>query len=132
VPGARCAGNAGPGHLRGERRAAGGYSHSGAIGGRQQIRGQLVKTLAAVGTLLLAAGVLLMTVPLHHGTIPQWNGLCTSGVGQIGQLIDSTAQQDCGSVSLADHLIGWLIGGGLAALAAASLLWLTRQHRASA
>jgi hypothetical protein len=91
----------------------------------------LVAALSVLGGLLLAAGLLLMTVPLHDGTIPQWNGLCSSGIGQIGQLIDSSAQQDCGAVSLADHLIGWLIGGGLLALAAAVLLWLTGQRRAS-
>jgi hypothetical protein len=91
-----------------------------------------VKTLAALGVALLAGGVLLMTVPLHHGTIPQWNGLCSSDVGQVGQLFDSSAQHDCSSVSLADHLIGWLIGGGLVALGAAALLWLAHQRRASA
>jgi hypothetical protein len=91
-----------------------------------------VKALVALGALLLTAGVLLLTVPLHDGTIPQWNGLCSSGIGQIGQLIDSSAQQDCGAVNVADHLIGWLIGGGIAALAASALLWLARQRRASA
>jgi hypothetical protein len=91
-----------------------------------------VVAVSVLGGLLLVAGILLMTVPLHDGTIPQWNGLCSSDIGQIGQLIDSSAQQDCGAVSLADHLIGWLIGGGLVALAAAAALWLTGQRRASA
>ncbi len=79
--------------------------------------------LAVIGVLLVVAGILLVTVPFDHGTIPQWNGLCSSGIGQIGQLIDSSAQQDCGAVSLADHLIGWLIGGGIVLLAASGLLW---------
>ena len=77
---------------------------------------------AAAGGLLTIGAVLLVTVPFHHGTIPQWNGVCSSGIGQIGQLFDSTAQQDCGMVSLADHLIGWLFAGGILALAAAAQL----------
>ena len=84
--------------------------------------------VAVIGGLLIVAGVLLVTVPLHHGTIPQWNGLCSSDVGQLGQFIDSSAQQDCSEVSLADHLIGWLFGGGIL-LVAAGLFWLTRRPR---
>jgi hypothetical protein len=84
--------------------------------------------LAVIGGLLVTAGVLLVTVPLHHGTIPQWNALCSSDVGQIGQFIDASAQQDCTEVSLADHLIGWLFGGGILLLAA-GLFWLGRRPR---
>jgi hypothetical protein len=91
-----------------------------------------VTILAAIGGLLTLVGILLATVPLHHGTIPQWNGLCSSGVGQIGQLLDSSAQQDCGAVSLADHLIGWLLGAGILALTASALLWISRRPRGSA
>jgi hypothetical protein len=80
------------------------------------------KVLAVAGGLLMVVGILLATVPLDHGTIPQWNGLCTSSVGQLGQLLDPSAQQDCGAVGLADHLIGWLLGGGILALAAAAAL----------
>ena len=86
--------------------------------------------LAVAGVLLLAAGVLLVTVPLRHGTIPQWNGLCSSDLGQIGQFLDSSAQQDCGRVSLADHLIGWLFAGGILALAASALVWMRRPRPA--
>jgi len=88
--------------------------------------------LAALGGLLTLVGILLATVPLDHGTISQWNGLCSSGVGQLGQLLDPSAQRDCGAVSLADHLIGWLLGGGILALAAAGLLWLSRRAGPSA
>lgn len=91
-----------------------------------------MKALVAVGVLLLASGVLLITVPLHDGTIPQWNGLCSSGIGQFGQLIDASAQRDCGEAGFADHLIGWLIGGGSAMLAASVVLWIARKRRASA
>jgi hypothetical protein len=87
--------------------------------------------LAAAGGLLTVLGVLLVTIPFHHGTIPQWNGLCSSGVGQIGQLLDSSAQRDCGMVSLADHLIGWLLALGIVALAASGLLWMRARPRSS-
>jgi hypothetical protein len=86
--------------------------------------------LAAVGGVATVGGVLLVTVPFHHGTVPQWNGVCSSGIGQIGQFFDSTAQQDCGLVSLADHLIGWLFAGGALALAASALLWARRPRAA--
>jgi hypothetical protein len=86
--------------------------------------------LAVVGGVATIGAVLLVTVPFHHGTVPQWNGVCSSGVGQIGQLFDSTAQRDCGLVSVADHLIGWLLVGGLLALAASALLWLRRPRAA--
>jgi hypothetical protein len=33
-------------------------------------------------------------------------------------------------VSLADHLIGWLFGLGILALATSALLWMTRQRGA--
>jgi hypothetical protein len=81
-----------------------------------------VRTLASAGGLLAAVGVLLAIIPLDHGTIPQWNGLCNSGLGQLGQLLDTSARQDCGAVGLADHAIGWLIGFGTVGLAAALVL----------
>ena len=89
------------------------------------------KILAAAGGLLTVVGILLATVPFHHGTIPQWNGLCTSGVGQLGQLLDPSAQRDCGAVSLADHLIGWLLGAGILTMAASGLLWIRAGARRS-
>jgi hypothetical protein len=89
------------------------------------------KILAVVGGLLTVAGILLATVPFHDGTIPQWNGLCFSGAGQIGQLLDPSAQRDCGVVSLADHLIGWLLGVGILMLAGSGLLWIKGGARRS-
>jgi hypothetical protein len=88
---------------------------------------RLVITIAVCGVLMTAAGVLLAIVPVHHQTIPQWNALCTSGAGQIGQFFDSTAQRDCGMAGFADHLIGWLLGTGVIAVAAAGVLWLARR-----
>jgi hypothetical protein len=79
--------------------------------------------LAVVGALLALAGILLITVPFHDGTIPQWNALCSSDIGQIGQVLDSSAQHDCGMVSLADHLMGWLFALGILALGGSALLW---------
>jgi len=87
-------------------------------------------TLAVAGALLTLGGVVLLTVPFHDGTIPQWNALCSSDVGQIGQIIDNSAQHDCGMVSLADHLMGWLLGLGIVALAGSGLLWLARARPA--
>jgi hypothetical protein len=89
-------------------------------------RNGLVISLCAVGGVLAVAGLLLAVVPLDHGTISQWNGLCTTGIGQLGQLLDPSARQDCGVVGLADHLIGWLLGCGIAALAAAAVLAVVR------
>ncbi|HXW86794.1 MAG TPA: hypothetical protein VEJ42_00905 [Streptosporangiaceae bacterium] len=86
-----------------------------------------VKTLASTGGVLAAAGVLLYVVPLDYGTIPQWNSLCSSGIGQLGQLLDNGARQDCGVVGLADHLIGVLIGVGAACLIAAFVLAIRGQ-----
>jgi hypothetical protein len=89
------------------------------------------KILAVTGGLLTVVGIVLATVPFHHGTISQWNGLCSSDVGQIGQVLDPSAQRDCGAVSLADHLIGWLLGGGILILAGSALLWIRSGARRS-
>jgi uncharacterized membrane protein HdeD (DUF308 family) len=86
--------------------------------------------LAVLGALLTLAGIALVTVRFHQGTIPQWNGLCSSDLGQIGQLLDGSAQHDCGMVSAADHVIGWLFALGLLGLAASALLWLARPRMA--
>lgn len=81
-----------------------------------------VKALMIIGGVLPVVGILIDVVPFDYGTIPQWNGLCSSGIGQFGQLISAGARQDCGLVGAADHLIGWLIAGGIACLAAAFVL----------
>jgi len=86
-----------------------------------------VKTLATLGSLLAAAGILLYMVPLDYGTIPQWNSLCSSGVGQLGQLLANGSREDCGLVGIADHLIGVLIGVGAACLIAAFVLAIRSQ-----
>jgi hypothetical protein len=88
-----------------------------------------VAALATAGLLLVIAGALLATVPVHGQTVPRWNGLCASGAGQIGQFFDASVQRDCGAASLADHLIGWVLGAGIIALAAAGLLWVARRPR---
>lgn len=85
------------------------------------------KTMAIGGGLAVLAGILLSVVPLDHGTIPQWNGLCASGIGQLGQLLDTSARQACGMVGVADHLIGWLVGLGVAAVVAGGLLAFYQQ-----
>lgn len=91
-----------------------------------------VRTLTVGGGVLAVAGILLYVVPLDYGTIPQWNGLCNSGIGQLGQLLDSAARQKCGIVGIGDHLIGVLIGIGVACLIAAFVLAVRSQSLPSA
>jgi hypothetical protein len=87
-------------------------------------RGRMIACLV-IGCLFMLAGILLAVVPLDHGTIPQWNGLCSSGVGQLGQLFSPSAQADCGLVGDADHAIGWLAGLGAAGLLTGIILAAT-------
>jgi hypothetical protein len=75
-------------------------------------------TCLVLGSLLLLAGILASIVPLDHGTVSQWNGLCSSDLGQLGQLLSGQARSDCGSIGVADHAIGWLLGGGVVAMLA--------------
>jgi hypothetical protein len=102
------------------------HSYPGPRGGSG--RGWTVAAFV-IGALALAAGILLSVVPLHQGTITQWNGLCSSGVGQLGQLLSPAARRDCGVVGVADHAIGWLLGLGIAALAAGTLLAIRSRRR---
>jgi hypothetical protein len=95
-------------------------------------RNGLLISLCVVGAVFTVAGLLLAVVPLDHGTISQWNGLCTTGIGQLGQLLDQSARQGCGLAGVADHLIGWLLGGGFAALAVAALLTIARPRPGTA
>lgn len=77
-----------------------------------------------LGASLLGAGLLIHSFPFQLSasgvtgsyTVPQWNYACTSGAGQIWQALSTSAQSDCGYIATADHAIGWLIGGGIAAL----------------
>jgi len=78
-----------------------------------------------LGALLIGIGAVLHNVPFPipgsgvSGAypVPEWNGACTSGVGQLVQSMSASAQSDCGYIADADHAIGWLIGLGIAALA---------------
>jgi hypothetical protein len=90
----------------------------------------LALALAVAGAALTLAGILLVTVRFHQGTIPQWNGVCSSDLGQVGQFLDASAQHDCAVVSLADRLIGWLFALGIPGLAASALLLLARPRPA--
>jgi hypothetical protein len=73
------------------------------------------------GELLALGGILLAVVPLNHGTIPKWNGLCSSGTGR---LLSPSARDYC-TVAVAVHAIGRLIGLGIATLAAGAVLTVT-------
>lgn len=67
----------------------------------------------------LLAHVIRFTVDGTGATLSQWNGLCTSGLGQLGQLLDSRASAACQRISLAEHAAGWgtVAGAGLCAVA---------------
>ena len=81
-----------------------------------------------VGVGLIGLGFILHAVPFPipgsgvSGAypLPEWNGACTSGVGQLVQSLSASAQSDCRYIADADHAIGWLVGLGIAALA----IWL--------
>lgn len=84
--------------------------------------------LAAAATALLwtLAGI-LWAAPLFHGyRIPQANGLCASGAGQIVQALNGHARDECQLAAGADHIIGILVAAGAAALAAGAAWRLRR------
>jgi len=93
----------------------------------EQIGSHIFLVLAV---LLLGVGAILRFVPFPipdsgiSGAypLPEWNGACASGVGQLVQSLSASAQSDCGDIADADHAIGWLIGLGIAALA----IWIVR------
>ncbi len=71
-----------------------------------------VVLLTVSGVVLLAAGLILAFVPFAFGTVSQWNGRCNSEIGKITKFILSPVAHGCGFAAVADHAIGWLIGGG--------------------
>jgi len=67
------------------------------------------------GLILFAIAFIGYTYPISDNgyTIPQYDQLCDSGVGQLGQLFSRNAQQDCG---LANTLVLGTYGIGLIGL----------------
>src|SRR5579863_6451193 len=58
---------------------------------------------AVVGTVLFVAGL------IDHWVVAPKSALCQSGIGQIGQAIDTTVAHDCGLVNALESAVGWLI-----------------------
>jgi hypothetical protein len=85
--------------------------------------------LLAIGGVLVAAAAALSVVPFSNGTVPQWNGLCHGDLGRLGQLLSPAAHGDCARIATADHLIGWLLGLGIAVLLAGALLAAAQLRR---
>lgn len=77
------------------------------------IPGSVRKTIGIAGIVLVDAGLALTQVNFKDGTFPQWNGLCNRGMGQALRL----TAQDCALAAHVDHVIGWMIGQGIALIA---------------
>src|ERR1700683_1067677 len=56
-----------------------------------------------VGAILLVAGL------IDHWVVAPKSALCQSGIGQIGQAIDTTVAHDCGLVNALEAAVGWLL-----------------------
>jgi hypothetical protein len=88
------------------------------------------------GGLMLAAAIAIDSISFQisalgvsqSGTVPQWNDLCTSGIGQFGQGFSRSAHTDCGYVAAADHAIGWLVGLGIASVVIAVVALVARSR----
>jgi hypothetical protein len=84
------------------------------------IPGSTRRAAGVVGIIFLEIGFALTLVSFKGGTLPQWNGLCHQGLGQV---LGLTA----GECALAAHvapLTGWMIGQGLVLLVSFAILQL--------
>src|ERR1700683_1467304 len=63
-----------------------------------------------VGAILLVAGL------IDHWVVAPKSALCQSGIGQIGQAIDTTVAHDCGLVNALEAAVGWLLILGVLAV----------------
>jgi hypothetical protein len=64
-------------------------------------------------------------------TVSQVNGICASGIGQLGQAMSTTVSQRCGQVAMYEQIHGWLIIIGVVAVAA-GIAWSTRRKKSAA
>ena len=62
-----------------------------------------------LGAVLFAAGL------IDHWVVAPKSALCQSGIGQIGQAIDTTVATDCGLVNALEAAVGWLLVVGVLA-----------------
>jgi hypothetical protein len=77
------------------------------------------------GACLVVASVVLSQLRFRGATISQWNGFCTSGIGQFGQIFAEGARRDCGLAQFGDHAIGWMAGIGIAVIVGAAVVYFT-------
>ena len=77
-------------------------------------RRRAATALIVFGVIFLGGGLILVFVPFGFGTVSQWNGRCDSTIGKFTQFVISPVAHGCGLAAIADHAIGWLIGGGIA------------------
>ena len=78
-----------------------------------------------LGGCLVAAGIVLSRLRFRGAALSQWNGFCTSGIGQFGQIFSAGARRDCRLAAFGDHAIGWLAGIGIALMIGAAVIYFT-------
>ncbi len=61
-------------------------------------------------------GVLFVAGLIDHWVVAPKSALCQSGIGQIGQAIDTTVAHDCGLVNTLEAAVGWLLVLGVLAI----------------
>jgi hypothetical protein len=78
-----------------------------------------VRRRKVIAVVVLVLGVLLLAGAMaDHSFASPRNAECQSGLGQLGQIIDTTVAHDCGLVGALEAATGWLILLGVAALGA--------------
>jgi hypothetical protein len=71
----------------------------------------------ATGVAAVVLGAILFVAGLiDHWVVAPKSALCQSGIGQIGQAIDTTVAHDCGLVNALEAAVGWLLVLGVLAV----------------
>jgi hypothetical protein len=71
----------------------------------------------ATGVAAVVLGAILFVAGLiDHWVVAPKSALCQSGIGQIGQAIDTTVAHDCGLVNGLEAAVGWLLILGVLAV----------------
>jgi hypothetical protein len=71
----------------------------------------------ATGVAAVVLGAILFVAGLiDHWVVAPKSALCQSGIGQIGQAIDTTVAHDCGLVNALETAVGWLLVLGVLAV----------------
>ena|SRR5215475_5447944 len=97
---------------------------------QRQARAGYIAALCIGGGLLVILGILLRVIPVYQGqTIPQWNSICSSGIGQIGQVFSSSVSSHCSLASDLNDLITPLLIVGVLLLLAGAAVAIARSAR---